>query len=285
MEKVNVRLPPFRILLLSMTACLCSVLALAQETGVAQKHHPWGRFEPGAWKLVRVVTETIDENGVVAGISTTETKTTLMGFDKSGATLEVLVIVEVAGKRFEAEPQTVKQGLHGELVTQESTVRQPASGKITIEGVERSCRIQQIGFSGPTGKTVTKVYYSNSIKPYLLKRSSVTTDEKGENKLSETSVEVVALNMPWKVLTEIKTASLVKTTHKHPKGKIVTWAVTSTDIPGGVTCHSSKEIDKSGRLVRRSTLNLIDYGLDCEPGRTGLFGRRRTGRFRKPSGR
>ena len=50
----------------------------AEEAGISARHHAWARFQPGAWKLVRVVTESLDENGRVIGVNVTETKTSLL---------------------------------------------------------------------------------------------------------------------------------------------------------------------------------------------------------------
>ena len=90
------------------------------------KLHPWGCCQPGTWKLVRVVTETLDEGGRVIGSSTTETKTTLVAADRDGITLEIQASMEVAGKRFQAEPQTVKQGFHGESSDAQLAPKQPS---------------------------------------------------------------------------------------------------------------------------------------------------------------
>ena len=88
----------------------------ADETGMTAQHHPWARFEPGAWKRVRVVTETLDEQGTVTSTSTTETKTSLVRVEQNAVDLEVEVSVEVAGKRFEGQPQCIRQGFNGEVV-------------------------------------------------------------------------------------------------------------------------------------------------------------------------
>ncbi len=88
--------------------------------------------------------------------------------------------------------------------------------------------------------------------------------------------------MPWKVLAETKQCSIVRTIHEHRKGTITTWAFTSTEVPGGIIVHTSKELDKNRRLVRRSTLQLTDYGLEPDQKRVGLLGRRRAVRGRKP---
>jgi hypothetical protein len=260
----------------SLTASLLPGLlpcqAWGQEAGISPKQHPWGQFQPGAWKLVRVVSETLDEKGLVVSTSTTDTKSILTELSKDGVTLELDAVAEVAGKRFAAEPQIIKQGFHGEAVSRDLKVKEPAAGQVSIEGRKVPCRVVQLECAGAANKTVTNVYYSDTLAPYVLKRESITSDPEGKNTLSETTVEVLAQDLPWKVRSEIKSASILKTVHKHPKGTVTTWAIVSSEVPGGVIAHSSKETDKSGRLVARSTLELVDYGLQCEEDeRGGVF--------------
>ncbi|RMG00296.1 MAG: hypothetical protein D6741_07035, partial [Planctomycetota bacterium] len=73
----------------------------ASAAEFSRQFHAWARFEPGAWKIVRTVTETFQQNRKV--ISVTETKTTLDKVDTNAVTLRVEVVVRVAGKRFSAE--------------------------------------------------------------------------------------------------------------------------------------------------------------------------------------
>jgi len=248
---------------------LCSA---AHENCLSAKLHPWGLFNPGAWKTVRVVTETLNEQGQVVSTSTTDTKTILVDLDNDGVTLEIQACIEVAGKRFRAEPQTVKQGFHGELVGPNLQVKGPIDAELSIEGQKIPCKSQQLESVVSNGKTVTKIYYSTTVAPYILKRESVTTDLEGKKELSQTTVEVTALNMPVEVLSEMKNVSQVKTVHNSPNGTVTTWADVLPEVPGGVVGNSSKETDKTGRLVRRSTLKLVDYGEDPEKGR--IFGRK-----------
>jgi hypothetical protein len=53
------------------------------------------------------------------------------------------------------------------------------------------------------------------------------------------------------------------------------------DVPGGVICHTLKEVNNQGCLIRRTSLELVDYGLTPEQDRGGLFHHRRPGRLRK----
>jgi len=272
---------------------ICSIVALflapfvglhdagGQEPPIAPKHHPWGAYRSGAWQQVRVETETLDEKGHVASKSTTEKEPSLVRVEKDGITLRLEAAVEVAGKRFDTEPQLVKQGFHGEPACHELKVKETKAGQITIEGRIIPCRIVQLECTGPNSKTATSLYYSSAVRPYILRRQSVTTDLQGKTTQSETTVSVVALSMPCKVLDEIKNGALLRAVTKHPKGTIITWTYTSTAVPGGVVSYSSKELDRENRLIRRSTLSLTGYGLQIEPQRVGLFGRKRGIRFRK----
>jgi len=267
-------------------AFLCGPTAAQEATKeIPRAHHPWGRFEPGAWKLVRVHTETLDEEGRIQSASSSETRTTLLEIEADGVTLCAEVLVEVAGKRFDATPQTVKQGFHGELASPELRTKSEGPAQVTVEGRKIPCQIEQLELVGPTSKTVTRLYYSPSVTPYVLRRETVATDMESKNTLHSTLVELVALGMPCRVLGEIKTGVCVKTVHQHAKGTITTLALTCDDVPGGVVFHSAKETDQNSRLVRRSTLELVNYGLEPEEERTGLFGRKRPGRSRKPGAR
>ncbi len=264
-----------------LIAGFCRAPATALGDGIAPKHHPWGGFPEKAWKTVRVATETLDEDGKVTSTTFTETETTLEKVDEDGVVLTVRVAVEVAGRHFEAEPQTIKQGFHGELLGKDLTVKELGPGQITIEGRKVDCKIVQLEFSGPTSKTVTNIYYSPETAPHFLRRTSVTTDLEGENTLSKMSLDVRALDMPLRVLAEIQSTALIRTVQEHAKGTITTWSYSSSNVPGGVVFHSSKELDKDGRLIRRSTLQLTGYGSEPENGRVGLFGRKRALRDRK----
>ena len=276
-------------LLVSTSAILC--LLIGVRPGVSpgqnppastQRHHPWGCFAPGAWKLVRVVTETLDQEGTVQGTTTTETKTTLEALDEHGVALLIQGIVEMAGKRLEAEPRCVQQGFHGQRAGAGAKVKDLGPATVTIQGREIACRVEQVEETTTAARTVTKIYFSETVAPHVLKRESVTTDPEGQKKLNETTVTVVAVDLPWRVLAEIKSTALVHAVCRHPKGMTETWAITSSDVPGGVIQHASKELAENGRLVRRSTLEMVDYGREPDTTRTGLFRRLRSNRSRKP---
>jgi hypothetical protein len=259
---------------------LCPSLSQGQETGLSRRHHPWGCFDVGAWTCVREVTQTFEENQTLT--TTTERKTTLKGLSNDGVTLLVESVVEVGGKRLQTDPKTVKQGWHGELASQDVEVTHLGSGEIVIRNRRIPCKIEQLEVAGPADKTTTKIYYSDTVEPFILKRESVTTDLEG-NRLAETTVQVMDVDVPCRLLACIRNTFYVEAVHKNAKGTTTTVAFTSTRVPGGVVRHDSKQCDKNGRLVRQSSLRLLDYGLETEAERSSPFGYRRPGPpFRPP---
>lgn len=273
------------ILTAFLAAGLCTASQAAlPRSGVSRTHHLWGRCAAGAWKLVQVITETLDDQGQVTQSSTSETKTTLAQIDDDGVTLEVRTAVQLAGRRFDSPPQVFKQGYHGDLVGTDLKIKDLGTSELVIGQEKIPCRVEETEAITTSGRTVATTYYSDSVAPYILKRASLTTDPEGREKLSETTMEVVAVNVPYQILSTVLCTAQVKTVHKHPGGTTSTLAVVSPNVPGGVVTHTSKEMDNSGRLIRRSTLKLVNFSAEAEEERPGLFGfgRRRAARLRKP---
>jgi hypothetical protein len=237
--------------------------ATATASGITAELHPWGHFSKGAWRYTRVVTECFDEHGVITSTSVTEAKTTLQEVGPDGVTLQIMAAVEVAGKQRDADPQTVKQCFSGEPACDKPAVRDMGAAELTIDGCRVPCRIEQVESSGSHCKTSTKIYYSSSVAPYVLKRESTTTDSESGEVLTQSTTKVLSLDSPCDIPRRRKQAAQVETTSTHPKGgSTVTRAMTSTEIPGGVLCHTTDERDAAGHLVRRSTLQLMAYGAD-----------------------
>jgi len=255
---------------------------LADGPGMTRKHHPWGRFAAGAWKLVRVDTY---EGEAKAVTSSTETKTTLHSLAADGVSLLIEVAVEVGGKQFETQPQVVKQGFDGELCAPGAVIKDLGPGQVTIQGRKIDCRIEQVAVEDAGSRTVTKVYYSDAIEPYVLRRESNKTDRQGKT-LSETTVEVTALDVLQDVLTDKhgrvdrRRASSVKAVLRTSKGTTTTLAMTCADVPGGVFRNTLDETDNDGHRIRHSVLTLVDYGLSPDDNRADSLRYRRPGRFR-----
>ena len=236
--------------------------SIAQDTFVPRAHHEWGRYNPGAWKRVRVVTETLDENGAVVSTGTTETTTSLIAVTDRTATLQIDVTVEIAGKRFDKQPRIIKQDFSGHVKGASATVQKLDAGSVTVDGRKIPTAVRQVTVGTGQAKWISKIHYSGRVAPYVLRRETVSTDPNDGAGNYRTTVEVIALDMPQRVLAEIKTASHLKTVHRSAKGTTITLEVRCEDVPGGVVTHGSKQLDAAGKLLSRSTLEMINYGID-----------------------
>ncbi|MGQ9771411.1 MAG: hypothetical protein ACUVQG_12730 [Thermogutta sp.] len=236
---------------------LAAGLAMAVE--VPRLIHPWGRFEPGAWKIVRATTESFDTTG--QSLSITETRAALEEVNAAGVAIRVEVLVEVAGKRFRPEPQIVRQGFHGEPLTSDSKTREIGPVKLTVQGRTIDCEMLEVECSNSGILTVSKIAYSPTVPPYIFLRESTRTDLTKGRVLESSRVEVNVLEVPCRVGLRVLSAAQTRAVQTFPSRSVVTLSLISNEVPGGVVCQTAKETDESGRLIRRTTLELVDFGL------------------------
>ena len=268
-----------RLLILSGLIAGGLVSAGRADDAFSRKLHPWGNCGVGAWKMVRVVTKCVDESGNLTRTNTTETKTTLQQIDDRAVTLQVSTVVEFLGKRFDSYSETLRQGFHGEPDDERLKIRPLGNAPLVIEGRTIPCAVLQLELATPECKTVTTLTYCDTLAPYVFKRVSIVTDAEGKP-LSNTTSEVVALDMPCEVLSDVKSTAEIRTVYRHANGMITTLSFVCPEVPGGVVAHSSKEVDKSGHVTRMSVLKVVGYSFEPEEeDRPGLFGRKRTSRF------
>jgi hypothetical protein len=195
------------------------------------------------------------------------------------------VAVEVGGKQFETQPQVVKQGFHGELCTPGMVVTNLGPAQVTVQGRKINCQVEKVEVVDTASRTATRIYYSDEVEPYVLRKESIRTNREGKI-LSQTTVEVTALDVLQDVLTDKhgrvdrRRASSVKAVLKTPKGTTTTLAVSCADVPGGVFRNTLDETDNEGHRIRHSVLTLVDYGLSPDDNRADSLHSRRSGRFR-----
>jgi hypothetical protein len=239
--------------------------ALAADLAFPATHHPWGRFPVGSWKLVRTTLESLDDKGHVTSVTTTETRSTLTSKDDSSYTLQTTANVDVASRRITGTPQTVKYGYYGEAAGQTLGIKRVGETSLTIDGRSIPCEVRQLVISGESGKQISSLFYTDQLPPFVLRRET-SVEGAAEEQQNSSLVEVVALDLPQRIRGELKSASYIKTTQKLPRGSKVTLEVHCDDVPGSVTTHWASELDAAGRAVRRSTLELLDYGLPAAAG-------------------
>lgn len=248
-------------------------MASAQVEMMPRSQHAWGRFPVGSWSRVRKLTEDLDESGNVKSVRTTETKTVLQETDANGVTLLVDVQAEVAGKRFPAQPKTMRIGFNGETNGERLEIRKTGTAEFEVGARKVPCDVFETVLNSDAKKIVSRVLYSKSFVPHILKRDSSLLLPDGVDAGQFTRVDAIAVEMPFKVLADVKSTTFLRTIQKHADGSTDTLEVYCADIPGGVVSHTSKELDAGGKTVRRSTLELLDYGV-ASANNGPLMGRR-----------
>ncbi|QDU31173.1 hypothetical protein ETAA8_63260 [Anatilimnocola aggregata] len=254
------------------------------EPQLPPEAHPWGRFPLGSWKSVRVTSETLDANGKSTGNSVTETKTTLIEASDHDYSLQVEVTVQVEGKRFARPPQVARLSYWGDLSESPTGVRKVGTAEVELNGKSMPCEIRQVVTEQQGERRQSVVYYCDTSFPYVLKRESIVTLTAAEAKPQTTRVEVIATNLPYRILGQLRSVAYVKTTRKLASGSTLTMEVQSPDVPGGVVSHSAQELDDAQVVNRRSTLELIDYGVGSEPVEEASPARKRWFRSRSRRG-
>lgn len=256
----------FRILLL--VAAIAALAAAGHPICAQQKvdeplvpraKHPWGKFPAGAWKRMRLTKETFDERGVPTA-TVYVIKTTVKAVDDRGYTLLTEQAAEIAGQSLPEGQQETRQGFSGEVGGQKAEPAEKlGESEVTLNGRRIPCQVRKVVMNGDgNGKTTATAFYSADVAPHLLRRElSVEIGPAGET--ATTTEAVVALGMPYDLLGQRRAASFVHTVKKHPKQSKESMEVWCDDVPGGVVAQWSKELDTEGKLISRSTLELLSY--------------------------
>jgi hypothetical protein len=237
--------------------------AFAAECVIPQYRHPWAAFRPGSWKQVRVTTETLNDAGEVESTTVTETRSMLTAVDADSYSLQIDVTVEVGGKRFAPDTKTTRHGLQGESPGEEVKVRHLADQDLVVAG--RAIRVHraELEIAGSERRRVTRFQYADTSLPYVLARQSTTYNAAGQVQ-QETTVTTEEVNVPRILLGYRHRTWKTRTEQKHPAGRVVTQEVHAAEVPGGVVQHTSEEFDAAGKLLRRSTLELVNFGVAKE---------------------
>lgn len=252
---------------------MASHAAEAPRVAIPREHHAWARFTPGSWSKVRKWMEELDDQGQVKSANITETKTTLLAVDDAGCTLQVEVTVEIAGKRFVAQPRQVQVGYDGGTNGGRTDFRKTGETTLELAGRTVRCAILESTLADGDTRITSRLHYSDSVPPFVLRRETVTASADGKQILDQTTVDVLAIEMPQKVLTELQSGAHMRTVRKQQNATAFTLEVVCVNIPGGLVAHTSKELDASGKPIRRSTLELLDYGVaaPAEAARRGFL--------------
>lgn len=274
----NIRSQVLRCAIAALVCGAWMAAAAADDLGVLQHAHAWGRFAKGSWRQVRITTESFDEQGKLTSSSVTDNTTTVQEVTPERVTLKVEATVETAGGRMPSEPQIVKQGYAGDDVGQNVTIRTLPAERLMVDGREIVCETRQIEIVRGSTKEVSMIHVAPQLTPAIIKRTSTTREVATAKTTQEATSEVKALDLSLPVLGHLgmKNAYLVRMDQRNAHGSTTTWSWHVTEVPGEVVASSTKKFDGRGRLVRQSTLEMVGYGGSVdEPSREPMTRRAR----------
>ena len=257
----------------------------SQKSISLQKRHPWATFTPGVWKTVRIVSESFDKDGKSLETSLTDVKSTLESLTDKGVELRVEVCLWLDGRRLDPQPQSVEQGYHGEVgLFETETIKELKSVELTIEGKAVPCKVLEVTLTEPEVKRarVVKIFYNDKVSPYLLRRESEIRDTEKKTVLSQTTMAVNSLDMPWESCGRLFSVAVARTAKVTPKDSMTSITFLSPEVPGQVVYEATKEIDSEGKMIRRSVSRMTDFSTSpaTEP-RPGILKRLRAARAQK----
>lgn len=276
------RIPLAPIIWMSVVGFLAepAVVCAQSAAGPDRRHHLWGRCSPGAWKTVRIVTDIFDPQVPDHGRHVVQKKMVLTAIDDQKVTIEAQIAWESGWKRFTPPPRLWRIGFHGELFDPGWQLKEQQTTETVIDGRAYPCRMLLWELATRTNRTLTRVYYSDEVVPYVLRRHSVTTDMEGKVVQGETNYEVVSLKKPWNFLSQPSCGIETRTVQKTPQREILTQSIVLADVPGGEVWNHSDEKDLQGKTVRATTSEVLSYGYDSQDERSGPL-RKRGARLRR----
>lgn len=232
---------------------------------------------PGAWRNVRTETIAYGRDGTELEHTQSEALTEFVNSDKNKCILNVEASTLIRGGEVVAKPKEVSFPFDPEGETE---VKKLDDDYVTVEGMKHRVEVRQAKLTEKTGEKVMTVHLTKSDDPRILKRETKLIDPRSNEPQAVTQTQVVKFNVERAIAGEKLTTREVRTTHTHPQGRVETVEFLCDDVPGEMVFQESKEYDDSGKLTRRTTVELSHFGQD-NVGQRKLFGRRNRERDRR----
>jgi hypothetical protein len=220
---------------------------------IPRSAHPWARFMPGAWRTVD--TETI--------IFVSETS--YLNEHEDACHLRTVTWTSVPGNGSVPKPKDLElpislEGKH--------EVKRLEDSFVTIEGQKHRTEVRQATIAEKTTDRIMTVHLAEETPAQVLLRETKLINRERSEPQAITRTEVVRLKVPRTIAGEERQTWEVKTIHENPTGKVETTEYLCKDVPGEMVYQKSEEFDSAGRLIRRSTVELTEFGKDnIGPGR------------------
>ncbi|TWT72715.1 hypothetical protein Pla123a_40140 [Posidoniimonas polymericola] len=222
--------------------------------------HPWGRFDVGAWRTLRTVTETFDESGRFLTRSETLHTDKLSEITDESYTLETTSVVEVGGKRLRGATQVTRRSLLTDHTSQSPIAVEHPAVDISLGGKTIPCQQWELTYGEGPQRRIETLFYAPEFPPYLMRREVAAPDGSSASDLTGEVTSVLAVDVP--ILLE---GGMVAGYRQQVRATAGANQIERTELlcglaPGGLVQASSTERDASGRRVRWVVTELEDFG-------------------------
>jgi hypothetical protein len=233
----------------------------ASPVRLPREHHCWCRLEPGAWRTLRVTTETFEPTGVSLGVVVTSETETLSAVQDDNYALRSNSVVEVGGKSLSGPDREHQLKLLTDTADERvDAVAQPPA-QINLDGRSVPCEVWLLTVKRNDRQLAHEVYYSDRVWPFVLRREVTETSMQDPSaSLSTTHESVVRSQVPVTIDGKIVTGAHLQRVTESPAGRTERLEVHSDSVPGGLVSRATTEWDAQGNRIRWSTTELVDFG-------------------------
>lgn len=233
-------------------------------------HHAWARFQLGAWRTLRIRSESFDERGITLGQSTTIRTETLTHVASDHYQLQINTIVEVGGKQLPGTVQEVVLNLVTDSQAQTTVPQKKGTTMISLHGQAIPCTIWSLVTPTDQGEREELIYYTPGRAPYILKRER--TDRVEEKTIAQKTTRVVREGLPAMVGRSFQPSyHLSITEHLLRGGQRERFEAHCDNVPGGLIYASETDYGLAGERLRWTTIELVQSSFDSvAPGPGGV---------------
>lgn len=225
-------------------------------------HHPWARFEPGAWRRLRETNETFDRQGVFVGRSVSERVETLLRVEGQRYVLRVESVTDVAGKRLPGAIQEIALSMLNDRADLSIQTRLAESTTLNLAGRATPCDRWELSSPLEAGVYEESLYYSAEAFPHFLKR--VLRVRRDDSVAEESDWLVTRVGEPVLLAGSLHPGWSVSESTLEAGGLAQRWSLHTLQAPGGLVRKREVLTNTSGERVRWSVTELVEAGL--EPG-------------------
>lgn len=226
--------------------------------------HRWARFEPGAWRRVRSVSQSFTD-GEESITSVTERTERLIEVDRDSYTIEVTNTLPL-GTQTAAAP-AVRQRLW--VLTDRPTdlgrprVARGEPTSISLGGVVVPCSVWTVTTAGAAATETQTIATAGTGEPMVLRRES--TSDQGGAPGPAVLESVTRTDQPIRFGDSLLSSWRTTTTVAHADGgRAAREAISAIEAPGGLVLETTSEYDATGRRLRWEVTELVAAGLTPE---------------------